>query len=1570
MSQDIPNQLSWSASETHFSEDISHEKGCITLDSSYTVQDNWIKYDGANDMDAEVPFSFGYLLPTTWFPHVLHKQKHGDNSLKENIHFTCTFDCDESPDCVYRCGLYARILKEPCLGAWEVLCENGSEWSHGTPMVMKVSSQSILRVYTEYRNKLLDQSTAQHVIEPVLVLTMTRIDFGQRPTTHQLELKDLSMDVESASEEKQNDHLDITSLTSIKTLSQLEQPIAVLNEDMLLPYANINTDAPIMIRFLIKGQCKGISNLSIIFRPVNYPPTIVQAWVTPTSFEAAAQPLFPSTVSAIDILLSSDKFDTTNEMSSMFEIEITNLQAIPSSIDTKPTSSIFQESSQDKYEFNELHDAIDFGTITQLKQQVDKLGERLQQVEKAEGPPGKVGKRGPKGERGEALRFEDLANDQKEQLRGQRGAPGPRGKQMVFEDLTLEQRALLKGNKGCTGSTGKEGERGPRGLPGKSLTFDDLTEVQREMIRGEKGQHGEKGDALVFEDLSEAQRKAIKGERGEKGIKGDTGARGERGRIGPLGPAGPEGKQGPRGLPGVPGAKGDRGRIGESGKHGRHGRPAIIKTSFTSVDLLRDFVHKSLQLVPNTYYIIDQSDSATHLDTNEHGMLYVYSGTLEIELVVGCTYVENIKAILEEFNAVLRSKVQSDLDEWCISLTIQSDDVGVYHLRRGLENSIVQNGYSVKKTLITQDALQSVGRLCGAQGQSGERGSQGIPGQSMLGMRLDHIGTEAGRLKLRSPEANTIFLQVQPSKNHIAGFYIFDATTSQWKLLHGVNVANSFLEWMTAFVENPNQESIPLVLSMFATTKKQMDGSVQNVRQELVEYKNSNEKWKKFQFENWKSMGSSQYQQFNAQLSEQNQTCESLMQQIQIITEKSAGRDELSQLRKLVEKQVENVERQCKTLKSGIANFAERQTVDKHVFEQEQEEVQSKLRDVDASILKMLKIIQYLKTAPWNKPFKVMQQDIDHLSLEHSTHWNEQVKLNKDVQSFMSKEFPEAFKTIQVEVGEVLEKIAASEVALDRKFVEWGDTYDKRLLAASTDHTETTMRIQKELLAHSDKLRAETISQLSTKLFTLKQEFLEITNELREGVSEHEHDTKRNTRNVEKKIEEVEQYFDGVIKKHSVQNDSQWKNTNESFKEKLEQLNEKTSKEIDRKLLQTVDALQHERRESQNRYTDQIKDVTTSLNETKTDLMNFDERWELKFEDQRQKQTNHVEQNIDRLRSDLLKQLQENIVVTTEKVEDVKKDSKEQNNQFVYDIKHIGTRINDVDTKLKDDIERQTLAVRTQAEERLREYDQKTSNTIQSVKNDIQSIDSKCNNVDYMLKARLESIEEHIQQLYTESKEQCESLVNKNKGETLNMIEVLRNDIIEQQQKAIKSLTDQVQRYERSFKDKHSTHSDQLERVKNDIFVLEKRNEEQVKTNAKKSENHTTGLEQLRSDLQESVRQVLVKLNESQDQMKQELQELKRDVRAQLQTKCEDVSVKSTQEVEELNTKIKQQYENRNFETETQLKKVHTVLEDVITHVDDFMQKETSQRKLHEIQVQNITTMLNKMFGEMMSEQQ
>lgn len=113
--------------------------------------------------------------------------------------------------------------------------------------------------------------------------------------------------------------------------------------------------------------------------------------------------------------------------------------------------------------------------------------------------------KGNKGDKGDPLKYEDLTEDQKAELKGKDGT-------MSFEDLTEDQRATLKGDKG------------------DAFTFDDLSEEQKEQLRGPKGEaftyedftqeqlealKGEKGDKLTFNDLTEDDKAELKGDKGE-----------------------------------------------------------------------------------------------------------------------------------------------------------------------------------------------------------------------------------------------------------------------------------------------------------------------------------------------------------------------------------------------------------------------------------------------------------------------------------------------------------------------------------------------------------------------------------------------------------------------------------------------------------------------------------------------------------------------------------------------------------------------------------------------------------------------------------------------------------------------------------------------------------------------------------------------------------------------------------------------------------------------------------------------------------------------------------------------
>ena len=85
------------------------------------------------------------------------------------------------------------------------------------------------------------------------------------------------------------------------------------------------------------------------------------------------------------------------------------------------------------------------------------------QIIKLQGPkgePGPKGEDGVQGPKGEPLRFEELTEEQKLELKGEKG---DKGEPFKFSDFTPEQLELLKGPKGDTGENGAQGIQGPQG---------------------------------------------------------------------------------------------------------------------------------------------------------------------------------------------------------------------------------------------------------------------------------------------------------------------------------------------------------------------------------------------------------------------------------------------------------------------------------------------------------------------------------------------------------------------------------------------------------------------------------------------------------------------------------------------------------------------------------------------------------------------------------------------------------------------------------------------------------------------------------------------------------------------------------------------------------------------------------------------------------------------------------------------------------------------------------------------------------------------------------------------------
>jgi len=208
------------------------------------------------------------------------------------------------------------------------------------------------------------------------------------------------------------------------------------------------------------------------------------------------------------------------------------------------------------------------------------------------------------------LKFSDLTFEEKRTLkgsRGQRGKEGPKGKdfewseheteilghfrkfveenKLKFSDLTDEEKLELRGERGEKGSRGRDGR------DGKDFSFEESKEDIKNLVLEEKeifrlkfsdlSEEEKNQIKLKFDHLTEDDKRQLKGPRGQRGRtgeKGDTGEKGEdayqvallsgfsgsredwlnslKGERGPIGPMGPMGVSGPRGFQGQDGKDG------------------------------------------------------------------------------------------------------------------------------------------------------------------------------------------------------------------------------------------------------------------------------------------------------------------------------------------------------------------------------------------------------------------------------------------------------------------------------------------------------------------------------------------------------------------------------------------------------------------------------------------------------------------------------------------------------------------------------------------------------------------------------------------------------------------------------------------------------------------------------------------------------------------------------------------------------------------------------------------------------------------------------------------------------
>lgn len=127
------------------------------------------------------------------------------------------------------------------------------------------------------------------------------------------------------------------------------------------------------------------------------------------------------------------------------------------------------------------------------------------QIIKLQGPkgePGPKGEDGVQGPKGEPLRFEDLTEAQKLELKGEKGdkgeqgIPGPKGEPFKYSDFTPEQLNALKGPKGDTGENGKQG---PKGEQGDNVNLETVKKLKDLLLDNNVLVHSDSLEGIMFE---------------------------------------------------------------------------------------------------------------------------------------------------------------------------------------------------------------------------------------------------------------------------------------------------------------------------------------------------------------------------------------------------------------------------------------------------------------------------------------------------------------------------------------------------------------------------------------------------------------------------------------------------------------------------------------------------------------------------------------------------------------------------------------------------------------------------------------------------------------------------------------------------------------------------------------------------------------------------------------------------------------------------------------------------------------------------------------------------------------
>ena len=103
------------------------------------------------------------------------------------------------------------------------------------------------------------------------------------------------------------------------------------------------------------------------------------------------------------------------------------------------------------------------------------------------------------GPKGEPLRFEELTEAQKLELKGEKGdkgeqgITGPKGEPFKYTDFTEEQLATLKGEKGETG------EPGPKGEQGDNVNLETVAKIKNILLDNNVMVHSDSLEGIILE---------------------------------------------------------------------------------------------------------------------------------------------------------------------------------------------------------------------------------------------------------------------------------------------------------------------------------------------------------------------------------------------------------------------------------------------------------------------------------------------------------------------------------------------------------------------------------------------------------------------------------------------------------------------------------------------------------------------------------------------------------------------------------------------------------------------------------------------------------------------------------------------------------------------------------------------------------------------------------------------------------------------------------------------------------------------------------------------------------------